>query len=76
MDPTRTVLATLDLMQQNITPLPSPASSFGERHLKEHLPRSVPANAMALAEERTSAEVESSKLLHRAVTAGLLRTPL
>lgn len=33
------LLITVMNQPRNITPLPSPASSFGERHLKEHLPR-------------------------------------
>lgn len=33
------LLITVMNQPRNITPLPSPASSFGERYLKEHLPR-------------------------------------
>ena len=43
-------------------------------HFDEQDPE--PSNAMALSEERTSVEAESSKLLHREVTVGLRRPPL
>ena len=52
----------------------SHASALEATHkLHLHIMSQGPSNAMTSSEERTSAESESSRLIHREVTDGLLR---